>query len=286
MDGWLGIDMGGTATRWVWLGADGVMQRGEAPGASAMIHDPKLRAGFAAALADVAAALPGRVRAAHLGLTGARFTRAPEVTTLAATALELAPDRLSHENDVELAHRAVFPDGCGHLVLAGTGAVGIGATARGRAVVGGRGALLDDRGGAVWIVLEALRAVYARHDAIGSFHGAEALAEALGAADWDATRARVYGDRGALGLMAPEVARLAAAGCPVAGDVLGRAAAELLAMAEQLESRLGAAPLAFIGGVLRLPGVAENLRAGHPEARFPVPDAARAAAEQARRTHP
>lgn len=281
--GWLGIDMGGTATRWVWLGAGDAPLRGTAPGASAMIHDPRLRAGFQAALEEVAAAMPARPQAAHLGLTGAGFSRDPAITALAAKALGLAPARVSHENDVELAHRAAFPAGAGHLVLSGTGAVGIGATARGHAHVGGRGALLDDRGSAVWIVLEAFRAVHARLDETGGFDGVEALAEALGAADWDATRAHVYGERGALGQMAQAVGAVAAAGCPVAAGIIDRAAGELLAMADQLARRLGPAPLAFIGGTLRLPGLTEALREARPDAGFPAPDAALAAAEHARR---
>lgn len=283
MTGWLGIDMGGTASRWVWLGPDGAQVRGTAPGATAMVYDEARRAAFTGALAAIRAALPGRPRAAHLGLTGAGFNRDPALNALAALALGLPPDRVSHWNDVELAHRAVFPGGTGHLVLSGTGAVGIGVTARGRAVVGGRGVVLDDRGSAAWIAVQALQAVYARLDATGGTAGVERLAEALGVADWDATRGRVYGDRGALGLMARQVAAAAAGGCPVAADILSRAGAELAAMAGQLRDRLGPAPLAFVGGALRLDAaIPAALRAAWPDAGFPNPDSALAAALHAK----
>jgi len=288
MDGWLGIDMGGSASRWVWLGRDGRLVRGTAGGATAMVDDPARRAAFVAVLAAVRAALPGGLAGAHLGLTGAGFGRDPALGALAAGALGLDPARLSHENDAELAHRAAFPGGIGHLVLAGTGSVGIGVTAGGRAVVGGRGVVIDDRGSAHWIAAEGLRAVYARLDATGAADGVEALAAALGCADWDGVRGRVYGpDRGALGAMARAVAGVAAQGCPLAGGILSRAGAELAAMAGQLAARLGPAPLALAGGVLGLgPQVTAAVRAAWPEAGFPELDAALAGARLARAHFP
>lgn len=284
MDGWLGIDMGGTASRWHWLGADGRRAEGRGPGATGMVYDPPRRAAFLAALAAIRATLPGGLRGAHLGITGAGFSRDPGLTALAAQGLGLDPARVSHENDAELAHRAAFAGGPGHLVIAGTGAVGLGQGARGRAVVGGRGVVIDDRGSASWIAAEGLRAVYARLDASGGFEGVETLAEALGAGDWDAVRARVYGtDRGQLGLMAPGVARAAGAGCAVAAGILARAGVELSGMAAQLETRLGPAPLAFAGGALALsPRLPQAIRAALPQAAFPRLDPARAGAEHAK----
>lgn len=284
MQGWLGIDMGGSATRWAWLGPDGRMARGTAPGATAMLYDPARRAAFAAALGAVRAALPGPVVRAHLGLTGAGFGADPTIGAAAAEALGLAHDRISHENDAELAHRAAFADGVGHLVLAGTGAIGIGRTAAGRAVVGGRGPLIDDRGSAAWIAVQALAQVHRVLDETGGFDGVEALAEALGAADWDALRARVYGpDRGTLGLMAQGVAQAAAAGCAASAAILARAGAEIAAMADQLAGRLGPAPVAVAGGVLRLgPQVAQAVGARWPDAGYPDLDAPLAAARHAR----
>jgi N-acetylglucosamine kinase-like BadF-type ATPase len=282
--GWLGVDMGGTATRWVWLGPDGRLLRGRAPGATAMLYDPARRAAFDAALGAVRAGLPGPVAAAHLGLTGAGFARDPALGAAAAAALGLDPGCVSHENDAELAHRAAFGAGPGHLVIAGTGSVGIGRTARGQAVVGGRGPLIDDRGSASWIAVQALQAVHRVLDATGSFDGVAALARALGADDWDRLRARVYGvDRGVLGLMAQDVAAAAAGGCPTAAAILTAAGRELAAMAGQLAARLGPAPVAVAGGVLSLaPQVRAGLLADCPEAALPDLDAPLAAAQAAR----
>lgn len=282
MDGWLGIDMGGTATRWVWLGPDGGVRRGQAPGATAMIYDPARRAAFDAALGAVRAGVPGGVLGAHLGLTGAGFTRDPGVRAAAAAALGLPEPAVTVENDAELAHRAAFGGGAGHLVLGGTGSVGIGSTDRGRAVVGGRGPLIDDRGSASWIAVQALQAVHRVLDETGGFGGVEALAGALGAGDWDSLRARVYGaDRGTLGLMARDVA---GAGCATSAAILTQAGAELASMAGQLLARLGPAQVAVAGGVLGLgPQVRAGVLAGCPQATFPDLDPPLAAAEAARR---
>lgn len=285
MQGWLGIDMGGTACRWVWLGADGQVQRGTAPGATAMVYDAARRAAFLYALDTIRTGLPHPPQAVHLGMTGAGFNRDPALTRLAAQGLGLPPDCVSHENDAELAHRAAFDGGPGHLVIAGTGSVGVGVTDRGRALVGGRGVVIDDPGSASWIAARGLRAVFARLDATGRFDGVAALAEGLGCADWDGVRARVYGDdRGQLGLMAPAVARAADGGCAVAAAILSAAGAALAGMAGDLTGRLGAAPVAFAGGVLRLsPLIPDAIHAGWPDALFPDLDAPMAAARQARR---
>lgn len=284
MGGWLGIDMGGTASRWHWLGRDGTRAEGRAPGATGMVYDTPRRDAFTRALQEIRAALPGEVVRAHLGITGAGFSRDPQLDALAAGALGLVPGRLSHENDAELAHRAAFPSGIGHLVIAGTGSVGVGRTASGQVVVGGRGVVIDDRGSASWIAAEAFRAVYARVDATGGPEGVEALAAALRAADWDAVRETVYGDdRGRLGLAAPAVARAAETGCAMAAAILAGAGGELAAMAGQLAARLGPAPVAFAGGALALsPRIIEAIRAKLPQAAFPQLQAARAAAEHAR----
>jgi glucosamine kinase len=284
MEGWLGIDMGGSATRWAWLAEGGEVARGTAPGATAMIYDAPRRAAFDAALRAVRAAVPGAVRGAHLGLTGAGFSADAAVRSAAAAALGLPEAVVSHENDAELAHRAAFGGGPGHLVLAGTGAIGIGLTEAGRAVVGGRGPLIDDHGSAAWIAVQALAEVHRVLDETGRFTGVEALARGLGAGDWDDLRARVYGpDRGALGLMARAVAQAAAGGCATSAAILGRAGAEIARMADQLARRLGPAPVAVAGGVLALgPQVGTALRAACPGAALPTLDAPLAAARHAR----
>jgi len=290
----LGVDMGGTASRWVLLGANGVeIARGNAPGATGLIGDPGRRAAFLAALAAIRAALPVPPLHAHLGMTGVGFSRDREINSLCAQALGLEGARVSHENDMELAWRAAFPEGRGHLVLAGTGSVGMSRGTDGSAViVGGRGALIDDGGSANWIALRALEAVYRRIDETGHPDGAGILAQhlfdAIGGAGWDDVRAHVYGgDRGRIGLLARAVAGAAQTGDATARALLIRAADELERLARILIARCAPAPLVFTGGVLALDAIIPDMLAARlaPHApQFRRLDAAGAAARFALET--
>jgi len=255
----LGVDMGGTASRWLLMDASGAqIARGNAPGATGLIADPGRRAAFVSALERIRAALPRPPLRAHLGMTGVGFTRDPAVTALCAQALALDQRQISHENDMELAWRAAFSQGRGHLVLAGTGSVGMSRRADGATVIiGGHGALIDDGGSASWIALRALRVVLRRMDEAGDTGDCAILArqlfDAIGGADWDHVRGYVYaGDRGQIGILAKAVAAAAAAGDATAITVLADAACELERLADILIARCGAAPLVFTGGVLAL----------------------------------
>ena len=260
---YLGVDMGGTASRWVLLDASGAEQaRGRAPGGTGLIGDPGHRQQFIAAVKALRAALPAPPLRAHLGLTGAGFARDPEVNAVCAQALALAPAQVSHENDMELAHRAAFPDGPGHLVLAGTGSVAMTRLADGTAlVIGGHGALIDDGGSASWIALRALRQVLRARDEGGDGGPlAEHLFRAVGGTGWEAVRRHVYaGERGRIGLLARAVAE-AAAEDQAARAILHAAADELARLARILIARAGPAPLIFTGGALDLgPEIRERL---------------------------
>ncbi len=286
---WLGVDMGGTASRWVLIDQRGVIARGQAPGATALRADAAQRAAFEAALGAIRAALPCAPHAACLGLTGAGHAPGPKLVTACAGALGLAAGAVRVMNDVQLAWHAAFPDGgAGHLVLAGTGSVGLGRSAGGGWVeVGGRGALIDDAGSAVWIVLRALDQVYRRIDESGRPAGCEALAEALfaaiGARDWDTVCTRVHAmPRGNLGALAVAVSDAARAGDATAATLLERAADELARLARALAARCGPAPLVMAGGVLAPGGVVRERLAALPGDRAPRFQALDAAAAGAR----
>lgn len=291
---YLGIDMGGTATRWVLLdGAGVVLARGEASGATGLIADPGHRAAFVAALGAINAALPRPAIRAHLGLTGAGFTRDPAVTALCAQALIMEPVRISHENDMELAWRAAFPDGRGHLVLAGTGSVAMSRQREGTTlIIGGHGALIDDGGSASWIALRALRLILRQIDETGHTADCPLLAqhlfEAVGGNGWEAVRRHVYaGDRGQIGLLARAVAKAAHEGEASAIAILDQAADELARLARILIDRCGPAPLVFTGGVLSLhPAIGTRLSTLLTESapEFRQLDAALAAARYALET--
>ncbi len=295
----LGVDMGGTATRWVLLNAAGAeIGAGTGPGATGLLFDTAAREAFGRALAGVperlrALGAPGIARAC-LGVTGIGTGPAPEVMACLRDAL---PDTgpMLVLNDLVLAWHAAFPQGGpGHLVAAGTGSAGVSVDAAGRAhPVGGRGHVIDDGGSGCWIALRALDAIYRRIDAHGRPAGAEKLAAALfaamGGAEWEHTRAFVYGgDRGRIGMLANAVAEAAREGDALAVELLHRAGAELGRLGAALIGRHGPAPLVAVGGVLRLhPAVRAGVEAALPDAEISYPEiaSARHAARMAHRQH-
>ncbi|EKE43131.1 BadF/BadG/BcrA/BcrD type ATPase [Oceaniovalibus guishaninsula JLT2003] len=256
---YLGVDMGGTASRWVALDeSGGVAARGQGRGASGLIHDAPGLAAFDGALADIRAALPDRAIAAHLGITGAGFSPHPLIEERVGAVFGLPRARFGYSTDIVLAWHAAFPQGGGCLVSAGTGSVGIFIDAGGAAtVVGGRGVLVDDGGSGAWIALRAIARLFRVIDDHGHPEGAERLAAALftgiGGSDRDALRAFVHGgDRGRIGMLAVPVAQAARAGDPLALAVIEDAGGELVRLARALLGRGGPAPVAFVGGVLGL----------------------------------
>lgn len=289
----LGIDIGGTASRWVVVdAADAIVARGSAAGATGHIFNPVERDRLNATLTDIAEATrahaPG---AAVLGVTGLGEQVHDEARAMIEALFGIVPARTALSDDMELAFRAAFAPGAGHLVSAGTGSIGLHLTADGEIIrVGGRGLLIDDGGSGTWIALNALNQLYRRIDETGGPGAAATLAAELfaeiGGDSWDATRTFVYGsDRGRIGTLAQAVARAAERADPVAIDILARAATELARLARALIARAGPLPVAFVGGITTLhplikPAL-ETALAGH-SVTFPQIDAAMHAAQRAR----
>ncbi|MDB5623628.1 MAG: ATPase BadF/BadG/BcrA/BcrD type [Devosia sp.] len=293
MDRFLGIDIGGTAARWVMADANGtVLARGSAPGATGHLFNPAERERLRATLAAIAADVPpGSVTAACLGITGLGLSVHAEAQGLAGELFGLSPTAIRLCDDMELAFRAAFAPGQGHLISAGTGSIGLHLDADGAMLrVGGRGLLIDDGGSGTWIALTALDQLYRRIDQTGGPGEAAILAQslftAMGGEDWDHTRAFVYGsDRGRIGTLAQAVAQAATAGDPLALDILGQAAAELARLAKALIGRVGPLPVAFVGGITTLhPAIKAGLAQALPDISisFPPIDAAVHAAQWAR----
>jgi len=258
----LGLDVGGTASRWVACAPDGsLLARGEATGATGHIFNPAEKDRLRLALEAIAQALgaaglqASRVTA---GLTGYGAIVSDEVKALVGAALGVGAGGIVLVDDIVLAYIAQFEPGEGHLVSAGTGSIGVHVTVSGEMIrVGGRGILIDDAGAGSWIALQALDHIYRALDHRGSFDAVEPLAGLLfaqiGGREWHDVRQFVYGgDRGRIGTLAVAVAQAAQAGDVTALTILAEAGAELAQLGSALLARAGDHPIRFIGGVLDL----------------------------------
>ncbi|HVW93613.1 MAG TPA: BadF/BadG/BcrA/BcrD ATPase family protein, partial [Devosia sp.] len=291
----LGIDIGGTASRWAVVSETGkTLARGSVGGATGHLFNPAERARFAATIAAIHDAAGGGIAGVYAGVTGLGAAVEQESRTLIGEIFGLSPEAVLATDDVALAFRATFAPGAGHLVAAGTGSIGIHFSADGQLVrVGGRGILVDDGGSGAWIALRAIDRLFRRIDAAGEPAEARILAdklfEAIGGEGWEAVRSFVYGsDRGRIGMLATPVAQAAELGDPLATAILYDAIDELTRLARALIFRGGQLPVAFIGGVIDLsPMMRPGLQRALPdtEVLFPTTDAALAAAHIARTSH-
>jgi glucosamine kinase len=266
----IGLDIGGTASRWVLCGADGrELGRGKAGGATGHVFNPAEKDKLRGVLDTIAA--HGRadfdVLTVTAGLTGYGGSASPDITALIVEAFGVAPDRVVLIDDVALAYAANFAPGEGLLVSAGTGSIGIHIDADGSFVrVGGRGILIDDAGSGSWIALRALDRMYRALDHDGSFSRIEVLARHVfahvGGRAWTDVRQFVYGgDRGRIGTLAVAVAQAAQEGDGAAEAILRDAGTELAALAAALIARAGPRPVGFVGRVLELhPAIVAQIR--------------------------
>ena len=270
----LGIDAGGTETRWALATVDGaIVASGVVDGLSALqMGSDAGRAALHATFAGLSQAVlaVGQPVHVHAGLTGFGGDGALLVQSL-ATLLALRPSDVTLCNDIEIAYLDSFAPGEGYLVYAGTGSIAAWIDTAGvfhRA--GGRGVLLDDGGGGYWIAREALRQIWRREDeAPGSWQQsamAHAVFEQIGGSDWDRSRQFMYGqDRGAIGRLALAVAASAELD-PLALDILQRAGQELARLALALISRHGPRPVVLAGRAAQLhPAIAAAMRAALPD---------------------
>ncbi len=255
----LGLDVGGTQTRWALAWADGQVL---AEGAVAGFSGPQLasasgRREVLAALAALRQALalahPRPPMALWAGITGHDASAGPGLPRLLARALSLPVAAVRAFNDVELAARICFAPGQGYLVYAGTGSIGWFIDAQEQAFhVGGRGGLLGDEGSGYWLARQALAALWRSEDDAPGLMAATPLGRhlhaALGGADWDTTRRVVHQcSRGELGALALAVAAAATEGDAVALQLLLQAGAELARLANILRQRFGQRPVVLAG---------------------------------------
>ena len=272
----LGIDAGGSSTRWLLMASDGsIAAAGRVgPVSGIQLHD-EARATTLARIHELLAACqqvgrPERVVAGVTGIERGSHESALLQHAIAET-LALAPSQVTVLPDIVTAYLSTFRPGAGVLVYAGTGSIALHLTAGGNVLrAGGHGYLIDDEGGGYWIGREALKRVLRRTDAAGATDDgplARALYGELGGSSWDHVRSVVYqGGRARLAALTPAVAMTAARGDADARAVLAAAGTELARLAQVVAGRLGQVlPVALAGGVARCgPALVEPLRTALP----------------------
>jgi N-acetylglucosamine kinase-like BadF-type ATPase len=251
----LGIDAGGTRTRWALASADGQVQaEGTVDGLSALqMATSAGRETVHAALSALAAAVRpyGQPQRVHAGLTGFGGDSA-QLQHWLADLLGLKADAVTLCSDMEIAYLASFAPGQGYLIYAGTGSIGAYIDEAHRFHrAGGRGVILDDGGGGFWIAREALRHIWRNEDEQPGCWRDSPLACAvfnqIGGDDWALSRQFIYAqERGQVGMLALAVAASADTD-PVAAAILSDAGAELARLALALTARYGPRPVVLAG---------------------------------------
>lgn len=270
----LGLDAGGTQTRWALADGQGrMLSQGSAAGISGLqLDNPEGRAAMAATLQQIAQDC-GPVRAVVAGVTGFDVTQQPQMCQMLAAALRLDPQTRAVRamNDIELACHAAFAPGAGYVVYAGTGTVAAFVDEHGQLHrAGGRGGLIDDAGGGHWIAREALRRIWRAEDHRPGAWQQSGLARKvfahIGGSEWAQSRQWAYSaSRGELGLLSLAVGQAAAEHDADALALLHDAGAELARLALALLQRLGPRPLALAGRVFLLhPAIEASLRSALP----------------------
>ena len=269
----LGIDAGGTQTRWALAQPDGIIvAEGHVAGLSALqMSSAAGRQTVHANFSDlVRGALshgrPLRVRAGLTGFGG----DGEQMARWLAELLAISPRAITLCNDIEIAYLDSFAPGEGYLVYAGTGSIGAWIDADGQFHrAGGRGVMLDDGGGGFWMAREALRHIWRREDEQpGAWRDstmARAVFDHVGGSDWSWSRQFIYGqERGEVGKLALAVAATAATD-PAALHILQEAGRELARIAHALEARFGARPVVLAGRAAGIhPAICEAMRATLP----------------------
>ncbi len=258
----LGLDAGGTATRWALADGVQVLAQGTVGTLSGlMLSEPVGQAQFEAELRRVVSQLPRACvpQSVVFGLTGlGSGSRIDLAETITAKALALRASQIHLRSDMALVHQVHFAPGKGHVLYAGTGSYASFWDDQGLLHrVGGRGAILDDAGGGFWIGCEALRAVWrAEEGGLGVPRSPLALAvfEQIGSDEWSASRALLYGQ--SLALSRGKVAQLTRAVAntqsvdALAQDILVRAGHELARLGLASLRRQPNAGLVLAGKVL------------------------------------
>ena len=269
----LGIDAGGTETRWALADANNdIIATGSVAGLTALLMATDAGHGrMRDAMASIAGALPVTQWPDKIcaGMTG--FSDGgDDIRRLIASAFKIDQSGVALHSDIEVACLDLFAPGGGYVVYAGTGSIAAFIDADGKFHrAGGHGVILDDAGGGFWIAIEALQHIWRNEDEKPGVWRASPMAgaifEKLGGEDWPRTREFVYHrERGEIGKLALIVAASANED-PIAMDILRRAGGELARLVKAMISRYGPRPIALAGRVVQLhPVIEQSMRAALP----------------------
>ena len=276
----LGIDMGGTQTRWALSDTHGhILAEGATQGATALqLSSEEGRAALQALFTSVADEISntihqyGKIHSIQAGLTGFDGN-VFAIKQILTSAFGLPDESVNISNDIEIAFLDVFQPGEGYLVYAGTGSIAAYIDETGHFHrAGGHGYVLDDAGSGYWIARKALKHIWREEDmnpgAWRSSPMAKAVFEQIGGHDWNRSRDFIYQSaRGDVGLLAIAVAS-AANTDSIALNILSAAGSELARLAQAMCVRFGQKPIALSGRVqdlhpiIRL-SMEQNLPAGN-----------------------
>jgi glucosamine kinase len=282
---YLGIDVGGSATRWHLADdADKSDRTGADIGFSGHIYRPDVLAQAEKAIESMSRRI-GRVDAIFAGVTGLSQGTHEAISLHGLLARAFGTSTITLMSDIELACRTVFAPGKGILVYAGTGSIAAHVLADGSIVTaGGKGVLIDDAGGGYWIAIRALRAILRAEDTQpGSGWNTplgQAMAVNLGGNDGPSVKQAVYGrERGEIGMLALPVAGAAHAGDSTALAILSDAGRELASLARMLEGRIGRHPISLGGRAAALhSAIFQSLRDTLPDRAISLSEIGAAAA--------
>jgi glucosamine kinase len=269
----VGIDAGGTATRWIALNDDGsTLADGSVAGLTAlMLHTDAGVKTLKAETAKIGVAL--RENTSRLALQSnqtirvcAGFTgidsHSSALAEIIAASLQTSADAVVVMSDIEVAFRGVFQPNEGYLVYAGTGSIAVFIDRNNEFQrAGGRGAGLDDGGGGYWMAREALRQIWRREDERpGAWKDstlANALFDRIGGSGWNESRKFFYAsERGDIGAVA-QVLRDTADSDPLSREILRGAGIELARLGAAMIVRYGQRPIALAGRASRLHPIIE-----------------------------
>ncbi len=269
----LGLDAGGTKTRWALSAANGeLLAEGNVAGLTALqLGSSDGRAHIHATMMDLARQVlaVGRPRRVCAGVTGLD-SRDEQLCDAIAAPLGLTGSSVNVHSDIEIVCRDLFAPGEGYVVYAGTGSIAAFVDEAGQLHrAGGRGVYLDDAGGGYWMAREALRHIWRREDeAPGAWRQsplAVAMFRQIGGSEWAHSRQFFYTrERGDIGQLAVAVAETVDSDA-VSRDIVCNAGRELARLANAMLNRFGERPMALTGGAARAhPLIESHLRAGIP----------------------